>query len=358
MTSTQESEGALTPLQLLRADGTLVQGTTVPLTDVEVVEAFRLMLLTRLVDERAVSLQRQGRIGTIASAKGQEAAIVGSAWPLDAGIDWVVPQYRELPALLRVGLPLSRALLYYRGHPVGSAIPHGVNAMPIQISLAAQLPHAVGLAWGLRRMGSDGVVMTYFGEGSASEGDAHESMNLAGIRRAPVIFLLQDNGWAISTPRAKQSAAESLAVRAAGYGFCGELVDGNDLFAMVDATRRAIARAREGVGPTLVEARTYRLGPHNTADDHTRYIEADELAAKAELDPLARLRAYMRRVALLDRASEERMVTELKDEISRAVADMEAVPAPLVDGLFDEAYAVPPQRVMTQRVTALALQGE
>ena len=161
----------------------------------------------------------------------------------------------------------------------------GANVLPFQISLAAQIPHAVGLAWGLRIQGSDAVVCTYFGDGASSEGDAHEALNLAGVRRAPVVFVLKNNGWAISTPVRKQTAAASFAARAAGYGIAGELVDGNDLFAMHDACSRAVARARAGEGPTLIEARTYRMGPHNTSDDPTRYVDPVELEERRGLRP-------------------------------------------------------------------------
>src|SRR5215211_414790 len=261
------------PLSLLAADGTLADGYEPALGDDELLAAFRLMVLSRATSERAVSLQRQGRLGTIATPDGQEAAIVGSAFALDTKRDWVAPSYREMPAMLHMGLPLARFLLYYRGHPLGNQIPPGVNMLPVQIALATQVPHAVGLGWGLRHQGSDAVVLVYFGEGASSEGDVHEAMNLAGVRQAPVVFLLQDNGWAISTPVAQQSATGSFALRAAGYGFPGELVDGNDLFAVHDATRRAVERARTGEGPTLIEARTYRLAPHNTADDSSRYLD-------------------------------------------------------------------------------------
>lgn len=174
--------------------------------------------------------------------------------------------------------------------------------LPYQISLAAQIPHAVGLAWRLRHQGSDGVVLVFFGEGASSEGDADEAMNLAGVRRAPVIFLLKDNGWAISTPVSKQTAAASLAARASGVGFPGELVDGHDLFAVHDATARAVERARAGEGPTLIEARTYRMGPHNTSDDPTRYAGT----AAGSRGPRTRSRSQPARSARASRAGRTR----------------------------------------------------
>ena len=339
-------EGA--PLQLLDVDGTLAPGYEPPLSEAELLEAFRLMLLTRATNDRGVSLQRQGRLGTIASARGQEAAMVGSVWPLDPGRDWLVPQYRELPSLLRMGMPLDRFLLYYRGHPLGSEPPPGVNVLPIQIALAAQLPHAVGLAWGLRQQGSDAVVLTYFGEGAASEGDAHEAINLAGVRRAPVVFLLQNNGWAISTPAAKQTAAASLAARATGYGIAGELVDGNDLFAVYEASRRAVKRARAGEGPTLIEALTYRLGPHNTTDDEKRYVDPDEFAAWEPRDPLRRLRVYLESRELLGEGEEAAIGEEIAAEIATAVESMEAQAETSPSQLFEQVYAEPTPRLRRQ----------
>ena len=210
------------------------------------------------------------------------------------------------------------------GDPAGNAMPEGVNVLPIQISLATQLPHAVGLAWGLRHQGAPGVVCAYFGDGASSEGDAHEAMNLAGVRRAPIVFLLKNNGWAISTPvRRPDRGAARFALRAAGYGFPGVLVDGNDLLAVHDACREAVERARAGDGPTLIEARTWRLGPHNTADDPTRYVDPAELDERRLADPLPRLRAYLRARGLVDEAGESAMSAEIDAEIDAALAEAE-----------------------------------
>jgi pyruvate dehydrogenase E1 component alpha subunit len=345
------------PLSLLARDGTLADGYEPPLGDDELLAAFRLMVLSRLTSERAVSLQRQGRLGTIATPDGQEAAIIGSVFALDPERDWLVPTYREMPAMIHMGLPLARFLLYYRGHPLGNQIPEGVNLLPVQIALATQVPHAVGLAWGLRHQGSDAVVLVYFGEGASSEGDVHEAMNLAGVRRAPVVFLLEDNGWAISTPVAKQSATPSFALRAPGYGFPGELVDGNDLFAVYEATRRGVERARAGEGPTLIEARTYRLAPHNTADDSSRYIDPTQLEQAQGRDPLPRLRTFLAARGLLDDASVQRVNDEVSAEIAEAVKQMESEAEFSADQLFGQVYETPPPRLEAQR-RALAAEAE
>lgn len=337
------------PSRLLGADGVLLPGAEQPMTDEECQAAYRWMVFSRLLDERAVSLQRQGRIGTYSAVYGQEASVVGAAAALDPAADWIVPQYRESPALIRHGYPLSSLLLYYIGNPHGGLVPDGVRVAPIQISLAAQLPHAVGLAWGRRLQGHPEVVMTFFGDGASSEGDFHEACNFAGVLGAPVVFVLQNNGYAISTPRASQSAAATLASRARGYGIPGLLVDGNDLFAVYAAAREAVDRARRGAGPTLIEVVTYRLYPHNTADDPTRYLPVGELEEHRLLDPLVRVRRFLADRGLLDAAAEERLQVELSAQIGQAVAEAENYPKPAPQQVFDHVYGRPPARVLAQR---------
>jgi pyruvate dehydrogenase E1 component alpha subunit len=355
--SVVEITGSPEPLRVLAPDGTLADGYTPSLDGELLLDAWRAMLRSRIADERCFSLQRQGRLGTFSPVAGEEAAVVGSAWALDPARDWVVPQYRELPAMRRQGFRLEQALSYYRGDPVGSRMDRGVHLLPYQISLAAQIPHAVGLAWGLRHQGRDGVVMTYFGDGASSEGDAHEALNLAGVRRAPVVFVLKNNGWAISTPVRRQTATTSFAARAAGYGIAGELVDGNDLFAMHDACTRAVARARAGEGPTLIEARTYRMGPHNTSDDPTRYVDAAELEEYRALDPVDRVRRYLTAEGLVEEASEERLREELREEFDAAFAVVESAPSAGAAALFDHVYERPPQRLERQRRDATGEPG-
>jgi pyruvate dehydrogenase E1 component alpha subunit len=343
------SAGGPTPLRILAPDGSVPDGYRPALSGDELLAAFRMMLLSRRIDERAFSLQRQGRLGTFSPVHGQEASVVGSAWALDPARDWVVPQYRELPAMLHQGYTLERFFLYFKGDPEGNRMPEAVNLLPFQISLATQLPHAVGLAWGLRHQRREGVVCVYFGDGASSEGDFHEACNLAGLRKAPVIFLLQNNGWAISTPVSKQTAAPSFAARAAGYGFIGELVDGNDLFAVHASTSRAVERARAGEGPTLIEARTYRMGPHNTADDPTRYVDPDELEAHRALDPIDRLRSYLMHEDLIGDGLESVMREEIDAEVEAALATAEARASARPQQIFDHVFADPPARMVGQR---------
>jgi pyruvate dehydrogenase E1 component alpha subunit len=340
--------------QLLTPDGTLAPGAASPFSDEDLLSAYRWMVFSRLLDERAVSLQRQGRVGTYAAAYGQEASVVGSAAALDPATDWIVPQYREAAAVVRHGYPLASLLLYYIGNPLGSQLPEHVRVVPLQISLAAQLPHAVGLGWGRRLQGESDVVLTYCGDGASSEGDFHEACNWAGVVKAPVVFLVQNNGYAISTPRAKQSAAATLASRAEGYGIEGDLVDGNDLFAVHGATRRAVERARAGAGPTLIECLTYRLYPHNTADDSTRYLPEGELEDRRLLDPLVRVRTFLTAQGLLTALDDEEMRRQISAEIAAAVTAAEAHPKQTPNQVFDHVYARPPARVVEQQRRATA----
>lgn len=319
------------------------------MSDAATLEAFEWMLLTRTFDEKATSLQRQGRFGTFSSVRGQEASVVGAASALDPARDWIAPQYRELPALLRHGLPLEHFALYFMGHPRGCVIPDNVKILPIQISLAAQLPQAVGVAWGLREQGHDGVVTTFFGDGASSEGDFHESVNLAGVTKAPVIFFLQNNGWAISTPRRKQTAARTFADRAAGYGVHGIYVDGNDLFAVHAAMTEAVERGRAGGGPTLIESLTWRAGAHNTADDPTKYVTDAANAAWAGTDPIDRVEAYLRAKGAMDDESYAEVQSRCAAEVDRAMGVAQATPPPGPEALFDHVYAEPFARFTQQR---------
>jgi TPP-dependent pyruvate/acetoin dehydrogenase alpha subunit len=316
----------------------------------ELREAYRWMILSRAVDEKAFNLQRQGRLGTFAPCAGQEATIVGVAMALRPGHDWLVPQYRELAAQLRQGWQLRDAFLFWAGHPDGWR--PAPRILPVAIALAAQLPHAVGLAWGLMHQRSDAIVATFCGEGASSEGDFHEALNFAGVLKAPVLFVLQDNKWAISTPRSLQSAAESFADRAAGYGMAGASVDGNDLFAVFDAASAAVARGRRGDGPTLLEATTYRLQAHNTVDDPTRYVDPEELNRAEARDPIPRLRAHLREHGLLTEEQEEEIATEVQTVIETAVAEAEAHPRPTGSELFEHLYAERPYRLERQRSTS------
>ncbi len=347
--SLKEPAGAPAPLQLLRSDGSLGGGATAPMDDATARDALRLMMLSRALDERAIKMNRLGRLGVYGPVMGQEASVVGSHFAIDPSVDWLVPAYREQPAMLRQGYPLANLLAAYMGRLSAVRVPDGVLMLPRQQSVGTQLPHAAGLAWGLKLRQTGGVVLTYVGEGASSEGDFHEACNLAGVTRAPLVVVVQNNGWAISTPSARQTAAESIAARAPGYGIAGALVDGNDLFAVYAAAREAVERARSGGGATLIESRTFRLGFHNTTDNPRRYRKPEEEAAARELDPVRRVQLYLASRGAFDDATRAAWETEVAAEVDAAVSQVDSFPRPGVEDVFEHAYADLPPRVRRQR---------
>ena len=344
--------------QVLQPSGKLKAGAKPALDDEFVLEGLRWMLLSRAFDAKATALQRQGKFGVFSPVLGQEAAVVGSALAFDPRIDWLVPQYRELPAYLIWGLPLRNHILTLSGNPVAGRIPDDVKLLPTQVALAAQLPHAVGIAWGLQIQGREGAVLTYFGEGASSEGDFHEACNLAGVVKAPIVFFLQNNQWAISTPRAYQSAAAHFSDRAAGYGFEGRVVDGNDLLAVYEVTREAVERARRGDGPTLIEAVTYRMSFHNTTDNPSRYQPPEELEEARLLDPIERVEAYLRERGLWSVEREKEMKQAAAEEIEAAIAEAQKAPPPQPSQIFDNVFAELTPRQAAQRDEMLGRSGD
>jgi pyruvate dehydrogenase E1 component alpha subunit len=259
------------------------------------------LLFARRASERFWNLQRQGRLTTVAPLTGQEAAVVGAVRGLDLATDWLVPYYRDITGFGALGDDfMEQLVVYWRGHPDGGRIPDGVRCLPVQISLGTQLPHATGLAWGLALRGDPGVVCTFVGDGATSEGDFYEAINLAGVQRVPLIVVCLNNGWAISTPTERQTAAETFAAKAVAAGIPGVRVDGNDVLAVVEATRAARRRAAAGEGPTLLEVVTYRMSAHTNSDDPTRYVPDDELREWRTRDPIERFRRQLERAAVWD----------------------------------------------------------
>lgn len=335
--------------RVLRPDGTLKPGATPTAGDEVLVDGMRWMLLSRAFDARATTLHRQGRAGVVSPVSGQEASVVASALAFDPRHDWLVPQYRELPSMLIWGYPLVAHLCNLMGRPQLARIPNDVKMLPTQVAIAAQLPHAVGLAWGLKLQAEPSVVVTYFGDGASSEGDFHEACNLAGVTGAPIVFFLQNNQWAISTPRSRQSATRHLADRAPGYGFAGRIVDGNDFLAVHDVTREAVERARTGAGPTLIESVTYRRSFHNTTDDPRRYQDPAALEAARGVDPIERLERYLRSCGLWDDERQAEGVALAEDRIDRALEEVAAAPLPEPALLFDHIFADPTPALRRQR---------
>ena len=269
-------------LTLISPDGTV--GDRLPITLEEMRRLYSDMVEARTYDHKCMAMQRQGRLATYAPFEGQEAAQIGAAAALRPD-DWVAATYRDAALMWRAGYPWSLLVAGRTGDERGGQAPDGVNVLPPSITVGGHMIHAVGLAWAEALRGSDRVALTSFGDGATSEGDFHEAMNFAAVFNTPTVFLCQNNGFAISYPRAEQTRSESIAMKAEGYGMPGVLVDGNDVAAVFEVVSEAVARARNGEGPTLIEAVTYRLGPHTTADDPSRYRDEDEGVEWREKDP-------------------------------------------------------------------------
>jgi pyruvate dehydrogenase E1 component alpha subunit len=324
--------------QILKPDGTLQPGGKPPLTDQETLALYQKMVFIRLADQRALSLQRQGRFGTYAPIWGQEACQVGSAYLLQKG-DWIFPAFREIGATLMMGVSLKSFYLYWMGNEIGSRSPEGINVMPVSVPVGSQTLHAVGAAWAAKIKGDKIVTIAYFGDGATSKGDFHEAMNFAGVFKTPTIFFCQNNQFAISVPRSLQTASKTIAQKAIAYGFDGIQVDGNDLFAVIMATKEAVEKARSGAGPTLIEGVTYRFGPHTTADDPTKYRKEEEIEPWKPLDPLVRLRLYLKGRGLWNEEVETRITEEAQKGIDQTVKEAEAVPTPEVEEIFKYVFA-------------------
>jgi pyruvate dehydrogenase E1 component alpha subunit len=310
---------------------------------------YRTCLVARRFDERMLLLQRQGRIGTYLPARGHEAAVLGSVYALRP-TDWLVPVWREWAAYVWRGWPLENLILLYAGLTEGTRVPDGIRDLPVCVPMGTHVPHAVGLACAARYRREDSVVLCYFGDGASSEGVCQEALNFAGVFRAPVVFVCINNQWAISIPRARQTRARTLAHRALAYGFPGVQVDGNDLLAVVVAAREAVARARGGEGPTLIEAVTYRLLGHSTADDPTKYREESEVREWEAREPLRRLRTYLAATGVVDDALHARLEAEAELEVRQAIERAEArmKEARALD-MFDHVYGDVPAEVAAQR---------
>ena len=340
-------------LQILDKEGQLLDGAAVPseLSDDDLVEMYRYMRLARHFDERAVSLQRQGRMGTYAPLSGQEGSQVGSAFAMDEE-DWLFPSYREHAASVVHGLPLEKTLLYWMGYEDGNRPPDGANVFTVSVPIATQIPHATGAAWGSRLQGEERAFVVHFGDGATSEGDFHEGLNFAGVFDAPIVFFCNNNQWAISVPRERQTASETLAQKAVAYGFDGIQVDGMDPLAVFRATRDAIDKAKypaEGqLRPTLIEAVQYRFGAHTTADDPTVYRDAEEVERWKELDPINRLETFLLETGRIDEEGIEAVEESVREQVAAAVDAAESYPSPEPSEIFESVYEDMPARLNEQ----------
>jgi len=317
---------------------------------------YKLMILTRNLDIRGLQLQRQGRIGFYIGCLGQEAAQIGSAYALKPN-DWILPAYREIGSMLLRGITLNQLMDHYfanardvqKGRQLSNLF--GVktaNYVSGSAPIATQIPHAVGVALAAKIRGDPIVTLTYFGEGGTSENDFHAGMNFAGVFKTPTIFFCQNNHWAISVPIDRQTGSETIAIKARAYGFEGVRVDGNDILAVYRTTKEAVDKARMGGGPTLIEAVTYRMGPHSSSDDPKRYRTEEELAEWQRRDPLVRFRKYLEKKRIWSDSDEKKAQGEANRQLDEAIEHAEKAPRPTLETLFTDVYQQMPWNLEEQ----------
>lgn len=325
-------------LEILDVSGQVDAAAMPDLGGEEMLRLYEFMVLSRDFDQRAVSLQREGRLGTYPPILGQEAAQVGSAFAL-AKDDWIFPSFRETGVYATLDYPLDLLYRYWAGDERGLVSPVGLNILPACVAVSTQIPQAVGAAMAVRYRKDPVAVAVYFGEGATSKGDFHEGLNIAGAFRLPVVFICQNNQWAISMSRDKQSAAATIAQKALAYGFEGVQVDGNDVFAVYTAVSRALGAARNGGGPALVECHSYRMGHHTTSDDAGKYRDAAEVEVWKKRDPIERLRLFLEQRGILTPALRAEIERRCGARIDEAVRRAEAAPPPEVREMFASTYA-------------------
>lgn len=335
-------------LGILDVDGKVLDENLIPqLDDGKLLNMYKTMLLTSCADNKALQFQRQGRMLTYIPNMGQEAAQVGTAAALEEK-DWLVPAFREVGAWLTKGVTLEQIYLYYFGKEDGNHTDENVRVLPISIPIASQLVHAVGIAMASNYKGESEVAMTYVGDGGTSEGTFLEAMNYAGVFNAPVVFVVQNNGYAISTPRKMQTKSKTIAQKAIAAGIPGIIVDGNDIFAVYAAAKEAVERARTGGGPTLIEAVTYRIGAHTTNDDPTKYRDDSEVEAWKGKNPILRFKKYLINKGLWSEEKDTRLKEELESYVMETFKKVEATGNTELEDIFKYQYAQMPKNLEEQ----------
>jgi pyruvate dehydrogenase E1 component alpha subunit len=340
-------------LRILDPNGNLIAPLPACAQDpAELARLYRAMVLTRTFDAKAIALQRTGRLGTYASSLGQEAVAVGigSAMRTD---DVLVPSFREHGTQLLRGTTMLELLLYWGGDERGSAFSGPREDFPVSVPVGSHAPHAAGIALAFKLRREPRAAVCVFGDGATSKGDVAEALNIAGVWNLPVVFVVNNNRWAISVPLAAQTAAQTLAQKAVAAGMAGEQVDGNDVIAVRDAVERALARARSGGGPTLIEAVTYRLGDHTTADDASRYRDDAEVSPHWAEEPILRLRRHLTKLQVWHKEDEEHLLAETSAEVNKAAEAYLATPPQSQSTIFDFTYASLPRDLADQREAAL-----
>ena len=335
-------------LQILNENAVCDEKNKPKISDDALREMYKYLILTRTFDDKALKLQRQGRLGTYAPMRGQEAGQIGSAFAL-AKDDWIFPAFRENGVYMIKGVSADMLFRYWAGDERGMQIPKGINILPVSITVGAHLPHAAGAAMGFNYLKQKNVAVVYFGDGATSEGDFHEALNLAGVFKAPCIFICQNNQWAISLPVKEQTASQTIAQKAIAYGIAGIQVDGNDVFAVYKATMDAVARARNGLGATLIECFTYRLADHTTSDDAKKYRSEDEVRSWELKDPILRFEKYLVSKKVINPVIIGKVKAEAEQQIERAVNMAEsAKPQPPTE-MFDYLYSDMTDEMKEQR---------
>lgn len=346
-------------LQILNENGEVVDKESMPkLSDDQLRELMRRMVFTRVWDQRAVKLTRQGRLGFYAPVAGQEASMIGSEFATKKE-DFILPGYRDVPQSVWHGWPMYQAFLYSRGHQHGGEIPEGVNVIPPQIIIGAQIVQASGVAMAFKLRKEARVAITYTGDGGTSQGDFYEGMNFAGALGLPAVFIVQNNQFAISVPVRLQTAAETLAQKAIAVGIPGVQVDGMDVLAVYAATQQAVERAREGDGPTLLENLTFRYGPHTmSGDDPTRYRTKKLEEEWEQKDPIVRFRKYLEGKKLWSEKDEEAVIEETKSAVKDALTKADEHPKMTIPGLIDSMFSQLPSDLVRQKKEFSAKEGK
>lgn len=324
-------------LSILDENGNLDKALEPKIADTDLKKLYKTMLQSRLLDERCLHMQRQGRIGTYGPSKGQEAIPLGAAYCLKKE-DWFVPSYRETSGFLWRGWPMGMFMLWWGGHEAGSAIPAGINDTPLSVPIATQCQYGMGIAWGCKLRKDGTCCIAFVGDGGTSQGDFHEALNFATVYNVPLVMIVQNNHWAISLPRHAQTKSQTIAQKALAYGLNGLQIDGNDILAVISAVRDAVEKARKGGGPTLIEAVTYRLAMHTTADDPKKYRTDAEVEPWIKRDPLPRFAKYLRDKKLLDDKVQALLEDEIRKELDAAVTIYEAYKHDPY-GMFKHMYA-------------------
>ncbi|PDM40964.1 pyruvate dehydrogenase (acetyl-transferring) E1 component subunit alpha [Parageobacillus yumthangensis] len=337
-------------IQIMNEQGCIVRSEyREQITKELVMTMYRHLIRTRMFDRKCVSLQRQGRIGTYVPYEGQEACQVGSALALRNG-DWMFPTYRDHGAMMTFGRSLTQTLLYWKGRTEGCIPPEGRKIVPPSVPIATQLPHAAGAACAEKWKGTKNAVIVYFGDGATSEGDFHEGLNFASVFNAPVVFFNQNNQYAISVPITRQMKTKTIAQKALAYDIPGIRIDGNDIFAVYFETQQALERARNGGGPTLIEAVTWRYGAHTTSDDPSKYRDQEESKRRRETtDPIKRIERFMQQEGWWDEQWMNQVQKEVSVEIEQAVAEMERYPKANPADMFDYVFAQPTWTIAEQK---------